>query len=514
MIGEQQRSRWPPESHVSEQPQNYKDTRHLEDGFRRVTLRSAPQRPTLQKQNPAKKLSLSLSLPSHLPLKFPSFDSHPSSSSSLLSRLPKSMEYDTRRVLTPHSSHQSQTQPRVCYQWQCGRCYRLPCPFLHPDIPCRRRTHADDPRSFQYSAPAPLKPGGGRGRGMDSAPKGSAEKLCKFWALGKCNYGDRCRFLHSWCVGDSFTFVTALEGHQKVILSFSWLFDFFRRFLLPLSESDSLGAILVQDVSGIVLPSGSNRLYSASKDESVRIWDCQSGQCAAVANLGVEIGCMITKGPWIFVGLVNAVKAWNMETNNEISLGGPVGQVYCLEANDELLFAGSQDGSILVWKFNVGSSFEPAATLLGHNLTVVSLIVGGAQRLYSASMDNTIRVWDLGTFQCLQTLTDHTSVVMSLLCWDQFLLSCSLDQTIKVWAATESGSIEVTYTHNAEHGVLGLCGMNDAQAKPVLMCACDDNAVRVYDLPSKEEKYYPKTKYGAFSLVQTGYFLQAIEEEH
>ncbi|KAL6004618.1 hypothetical protein ACLOJK_005173 [Asimina triloba] len=359
------------------------------------------------------------------------------------------MEYDTRRVLTPHSSHQSQTQPRVCYQWQCGRCYRLPCPFLHPDIPSRRRTHADDPRSFQYSAPAPLKPGGGRGRVMDSAPKGSAEKLCKFWALGKCNYGDRCRFLHSWCVGDSFTFVTALEGHQKVILSFSWLFDFFRRFLLPLSESDSLGALLVQDVSGIVLPSGSNRLYSASKDESVRIWDCQSGQCAAVVNLGVEIGCMITKGPWIFVGLVNAVEAWNMETNNEISLSGPVGQVYSLEANDELLFAGSQDGSILVWKFNdVGSSFEPAATLLGHNLTVVSLIVGGAQRLYSASMDNTIRVW----------------------------------------AATESGNIEVTYTHNAEHGVLGLCGMHDAQAKPVLMCACDDNAVRVYDLPSFKER--------------------------
>ncbi|KAL6004649.1 hypothetical protein ACLOJK_005204 [Asimina triloba] len=218
------------------------------------------------------------------------------------------MEYDTRRVLTPHSSHQSQTQPRVCYQWQCGRCYRLPCPFLHPDIPSRRRTHADDPRSFQYSAPAPLKPGGGRGRGMDSAPKGSAEKLCKFWALGKCNYGDRCRFLHSWCVGDSFTFVTALEGHQKVVLSFSCYLISFRRFLLPLSESDSLGTLLVQDVSGIVLPSGSNRLYSASKDESVRIWDCQSGQNAAVVNLGVEIGCMVTKGPWIFVGLVNAVK--------------------------------------------------------------------------------------------------------------------------------------------------------------------------------------------------------------
>ncbi|KAL6004612.1 hypothetical protein ACLOJK_005167 [Asimina triloba] len=352
---------------------------------------------------------------------------------SLLSRLPKSMEYDTPRVLTPHSSHQSQAQPRVCHQWQCGRCYRLPCHFLHPDIPSRRRTHADDPHSFSTLPPPLLSPAEGEEGEWIPHPREALRS--------SCNYGDRCRFLHSWCVGDSFTFVTALEGHQKVVLSFSWLFDFFSAF----------SSSIIGDVSGIVLPSSSNRLYSASKDESVRIWDCQSGQCAAVVNLGVEIGCMITKGPWIFVGLVNAVKAWNMETNNEISLSGPVGQVYSLEANDELFFAGSQ----------------PAAILLGHNLTVVSLIVGGAQRLYSGSMDSTIRVWDLGTFQCLQTLTDHTSVV---------------------WAATESGNIEVTYTHNAEHGVLGLCGMHDAQAKPVLMCACDDNAVRVYDLPSFKER--------------------------
>lgn len=42
------------------------------------------------------------------------------------------------------------------------------------------------------------------------------------------------------------------------------------------------------------------------------------------------------------------------------------------------------------------------------------------------------QVWDLATLQCIQTLSDHTGVVMSVLCWDQFLLSCSLDQTIKV----------------------------------------------------------------------------------
>lgn len=31
-------------------------------------------------------------------------------------------------------------------------------------------------------------------------------------------------------------------------------------------------------VTGIALPSGSDKLYTGSKDESVRVWDCQSGQ--------------------------------------------------------------------------------------------------------------------------------------------------------------------------------------------------------------------------------------------
>lgn len=51
-----------------------------------------------------------------------------------------------------------------------------------------------------------------------------------------------------------------------------------------------------------------------------------------------------------------------------------------------------QDGSILAWKFNaVTNCFEPAASLKGHTLAVVSLVVG-ANRLYSGSMDHSIRV--------------------------------------------------------------------------------------------------------------------------
>ncbi|CAA0396463.1 putative transcription factor C3H family [Arabidopsis thaliana] len=358
---------------------------------------------------------------------------------------------------------------KVCFHWRAGRCNRYPCPYLHRELPgpgsgpvaaSSNKRVADE---SGFAGPSHRRGPGfsgtannwGRFGGNRTVTK--TEKLCKFWVDGNCPYGDKCRYLHCWSKGDSFSLLTQLDGHQKV-------------------------------VTGIALPSGSDKLYTASKDETVRIWDCASGQCTGVLNLGGEVGCIISEGPWLLVGMPNLVKAWNIQNNADLSLTGPVGQVYSLVVGTDLLFAGTQDGSILVWRYNSTTScFDPAASLLGHTLAVVSLYVG-ANRLYSGAMDNSIKVWSLDNLQCIQTLTEHTSVVMSLICWDQFLLSCSLDNTVKIWAATEGGNLEVTYTHKEEYGVLALCGVHDAEAKPVLLCSCNDNSLHLYDLPSFTER--------------------------
>ncbi|XP_048600154.1 zinc finger CCCH domain-containing protein 48 isoform X4 [Brassica napus] len=310
---------------------------------------------------------------------------------------------------------------KVCFHWRAGRCNRYPCPFLHRESPppapfpgssssTNNKRVADDDSGFAGSSHR-RGPGSGNntwGRFGGNRTVTKTEKLCKFWADGNCPYGDKCKYLHCWSQGDSFSLLTQLDGHQKV-------------------------------VTGIALPSGSDKLYTASKDETLRIWDCASGQCTGVLNPGGEVGCMISEGPWLFVGMPNLVKAWNIQTNVDLSLTGPVGQVYSLVVGTDLLFAGTQ-------------------------------------------------VWSLDNLQCVQTLTEHTSVVMSLICWDQFLLSCSLDNTVKIWAATQGGNLEVTYTHKEEYGVLALCGVHDAQAKPVLLCSCNDNSLHLYDLPSFTER--------------------------
>ncbi|XP_061343009.1 zinc finger CCCH domain-containing protein 48-like [Gastrolobium bilobum] len=128
-----------------------------------------------------------------------------------------------------------------------------------------------------------------------------------------------------------------------------------------------------------------------------------------------------------------------------------------------------QDGVISAWRGSSESKtpFELIASLRGHTEVVVCLSVG-RNMLYSRAMDHSIKVWDLDTLQCERTFNGHTEVVTSLICWEQYLLSSSFDCTIKVWGFTKEGTLEVTYTHTEENGVLALCGMTDAKAKPIL----------------------------------------------
>ncbi|CAH2080030.1 unnamed protein product [Thlaspi arvense] len=299
-------------------------------------------------------------------------------------------------------------------------------------------------------------------RGSGSRNNGSPKPrdcICKFWKAGNCKRGDQCQFLHSWCCFPGMATVASLEGHKK-------------------------------DLKGIALPMGSDKLFSASSDGTLRIWDCHTGQCVHTTNLQAEAGSLISEGSWVFLGLPNAVKAFNVQTSKELHLNGVVGQVHAMTVANGMLFAGTSSGSISVWKATDTDSdpFTYLTTLEGHHSGQVTCFIVGRERLYSGSVDKTIKVWDLNTLECTMTLRQHTDTVTSLLCWDQFLYSSSLDGTIKVWACSENGSFKVVETRRQEQSVHALCGMNDAEVKPIMFCSYQNGTVSIYDLPSFKER--------------------------
>lgn len=92
---------------------------------------------------------------------------------------------------------------------------------------------------------------------------------------------------------------------KSVVLCFFWLDDNQWTYL-ALTVANF--RVLWQCISGIALPPGSSKLYTGARDGTLRIWDCHTGKCGELINLGAEAGSVICVGPWVFAGLPNAVK--------------------------------------------------------------------------------------------------------------------------------------------------------------------------------------------------------------
>ncbi|CAI0459311.1 unnamed protein product [Linum tenue] len=421
---------------------------------------------------------------------------------------------------------------KVCIYWKQGRCNRNPCRFVHGDL-----ATADLRASYVYRAPrtqSQALPGGLRRKTLsppeedravkrskstqvtsaavsqksrnncqkiESAQKPEASLLvttttversedkacCQEWMSGSCGRGDSCQFLHSWSRGDGFSLLARLEGHVG------------------------------KPVSGIGLPSGSDKLYTASSDGKVCAWDCHSGLISGAVNVSDQIGCLISDEEWVFVGFPNGVKAWNFKSEVYYDLTGPSGQVNALEVGLDALYAGAEDGGISVWKgftdHQLANRFQHAIPLRGHASAVTCLrasINGELHRLYSGSTDGMIKEWDLNTGECIQTLKAHDDDVTSVICWDQYLVSCSLDKKVKFWGRTEEGGDEIIllYTHEEEHAALALGGVNDSDGKPILFCSWNDNSVGLYELPSLKERgrIYAEKEVRAIRAGQEGLF--------
>ena len=249
---------------------------------------------------------------------------------------------------------------------------------------------------------------------------------------------------------------------------------------------------LVRVVTPVTEPSGRQVLYSAGQDCSVRVWDLslpRNQQCTNCVTVGADVGSVLVASGWLFVGIPGRVKAWNMSDGRQVDLVGHQGQIHSIVPYTEqgMIFSGGEDRSILAWRFNQQTSaFEQVGAMHGHSGAILELQVVG-NLLFSGSMDGTIRVWDLNSAQCIHTCQAHNMPVMGILVWENHLLSCSLDGTIKVWT-WNAPNLDLTYTHtvipNEQVGVLGMCGSLNAQQKPVLVSACNDNTIRFFELPS------------------------------
>lgn len=140
-------------------------------------------------------------------------------------------------------------------------------------------------------------------------------------------------------------------------------------------------------------------IVSGSYDKTVRVWDGEYGNTIMSwsLNSGV-IFCVDIQYPHV----VSACEDGSINLTNIAEFGqyeqlqGHGGSVLTVQINSHLIASGSTDQMINLW--NVDTK-QIIATLVGHTDDVNVVQFDGANTLWSASSDGTIKCWNLNTYE-------------------------------------------------------------------------------------------------------------------
>ncbi|RCH79101.1 hypothetical protein CU098_005638, partial [Rhizopus stolonifer] len=137
----------------------------------------------------------------------------------------------------------------------------------------------------------------------------------------------------------------------------------------------------------------------------------------------------------------------------------------CFHPNEMMAASGSDDCTVKIWNLKraIGKDdhtakkgleeADPSITFRGHTNVVTAVSISASQnRVYSASLDSTIRVWQLpsatsGPFSPVDpslniaTYVGHTDAIWDFKLQQDILASASADGTVKLWDTQSKGNL-------------------------------------------------------------------------
>eukprot|EP00736_Rhodelphis_marinus_P010044 Rmarinus@m.10604 len=158
--------------------------------------------------------------------------------------------------------------------------------------------------------------------------------------------------------------------------------------------------------------------------------------------------------------------------------------ITALTARDDCFYSGSQDKIVRVWH---GQSFQHIVEFRGHSSSVKALAVaeGSSKLVYSAGLDG-VKVWDVASGGLVRTLEAHEKEVNALAVYGGKLYTASEDCTIRVWdIAGGYRLLRELRGHTA--GVLCVRPLVTTFGTSCLVSASRDTTVKVWHVDSMEE---------------------------
>ncbi len=266
----------------------------------------------------------------------------------------------------------------------------------------------------------------------------------------------------------------------------------------------------VDSVTACAVTPDGRRVVSASWDNTLKVWDLETGrelatlqghvkgpgrrrgrrrrELASLRGHAKEVtACAVTPDGRRVVSASwdNTLKVWDLDSGSALAtLQGHAKEVTACAVTPDgrRVISASGDQTLKVWDLDSGSAL---ATLQGHAKEVTACAVTpDGRRVVSASQDQTLKVWDLETLRVLATLQGHAAWVTACAVTPEgrCVISASADQTLKIWDLDSGRALATLQGHGGS--VTASAVTPDGRH---VVSASDDQTLKVWDLDSGRE---------------------------
>ncbi|MDF0590402.1 KGGVGR-motif variant AAA ATPase [Candidatus Methanocrinis natronophilus] len=256
-------------------------------------------------------------------------------------------------------------------------------------------------------------------------------------------------------------------------------------------------------VSAASVTSNGRRAVSASWDQTLKVWDLETGEEIRTLKGHSEWVNAVAMTPdgriAVSASRDKTLKVWDLESGEEIrTLKGHSGSVNAVSVTPDgrRAVSASRDQTLKVWDLERG---EEIWTLKGHSSSVNAVAVTPeGRRAVSASHDKTLRLWDLERGEEIRTLKGHSGSVNAVAVTPEGrrAVSASSDSTLKVWDLERGEEIRTLKGHSGS--------VNAASVTPDgrrAVSASRDRILKVWDLERGEETRTLKGHSGSVNAV-------------
>ncbi|KAL0483323.1 hypothetical protein AKO1_014707 [Acrasis kona] len=188
-----------------------------------------------------------------------------------------------------------------------------------------------------------------------------------------------------------------------------------------------------------------DRMVIGGADSTIEIRDVETGQC--VKTLNGHRGCItafttLIDGRLVSSSVDNTIKIW------DVASGDCVKTITChtdtitalTTLKDGRLVSGGVDNTIMIWDVASGDCVsvlvdykDISISFNKNNCFISALTTLNDGRLVSGGADNTIKIWDVATNQCVETITCDAKGYIKLTTLKDGRLASICNTSIKIW---------------------------------------------------------------------------------